>query len=256
MVCPLCLPNLLFLISKQHSTMDELYHRLDALTFYARSPLQYLVFEPGMNWWWIYPSNNIREQVKYSVHPLEQVFYMDNDESFGKVKLSVLLERKFGDKYSVVPYNKKLFVTVIGLVCEDQGDCSLPSTLVRDQGKDKNNKWMDLKKNIARAAEITLMQQKAVGFLKESAAKERAEALKATSAAVSITKVMMTTTVLIAVATTYVQSQQYTSSFVMFVAAATTPLMACQIFHDFLISTCSKKLPVHESIKNCKSYSS
>jgi hypothetical protein len=44
---------------------------------------------------------------------LEQVGYMKNDESFGKVKVSILLERKFGDKFSVVPYNKKLFVTVI-----------------------------------------------------------------------------------------------------------------------------------------------
>jgi hypothetical protein len=43
---------------------------------------------------------------------------MENDESFGKVKLSVLLERKFGGKYSVFPYNKKLFVIVIGLARE------------------------------------------------------------------------------------------------------------------------------------------
>jgi hypothetical protein len=49
-----------------------------------------------MNWWWISPSKNLREQVKDSVHLLEQVGYMDNEESFGKVKLSVLLERKFG----------------------------------------------------------------------------------------------------------------------------------------------------------------
>jgi hypothetical protein len=98
--------------------MDELYHRLDAITFYARSPLQHLSFEPGMNWWWIYPSKNIREHVKYLVHLLKQVGYMENDESFGKVKLSILLERKCGDKFSVVPYNKKLYVTVIGLACE------------------------------------------------------------------------------------------------------------------------------------------
>jgi hypothetical protein len=38
---------------------------------------------------------------------------METEESFGKVKLSVLLERKFGDKFVFVPYKKKLFVTVI-----------------------------------------------------------------------------------------------------------------------------------------------
>jgi hypothetical protein len=74
--------------------MEELYRRLN-----ARSPLQHLAFEPGMNWWWISPSNNLREQVKYSVHLLEQVGYMETEESFGKVKLRVLLERKFGDKF-------------------------------------------------------------------------------------------------------------------------------------------------------------
>jgi hypothetical protein len=30
--------------------MEELYHHLNALAFYAQSPLQHLVFEPGMNW--------------------------------------------------------------------------------------------------------------------------------------------------------------------------------------------------------------
>jgi hypothetical protein len=124
----------------QSTTMDELYHRLNALALYARSPLQHLAFEPGMNWWWIYPSNNLREKVKDSVHLLEQVVYTENEQSLGKAKLSVLLDRKFGDKFSVVPYNKKLFVTVIGLAREDQADCPLPSTLVQDQGEDKNNK--------------------------------------------------------------------------------------------------------------------
>jgi hypothetical protein len=126
------------------ATMDELYHRLDALAFYARSPLQHLAFETGMNWWRISPSVNLRDQVKDSVHLLEQVGYMEKDESFGKVNLSVLLERKFGDKYSVAPYNKKLFVTVIGLSREDQADCPLPATLVRDQGEEKRrtiNGW-------------------------------------------------------------------------------------------------------------------
>jgi hypothetical protein len=68
-----------------------------------RDRLQHLASEPGMNWWRISPSNNIREQVKDSVHLLEQVGYMETEESFGKVKLSILLERKFGDKFIVVP---------------------------------------------------------------------------------------------------------------------------------------------------------
>jgi hypothetical protein len=135
--------------------------------------------------------------VKDSVHLLEQVGYKETEESFGKVELRVLLESKFGDKFIVIPYNNKLFVTVIGLAREEQADCLLSSMLVRDQGEDKNKKWMDLKKSVVCAAEITVTQDKAIDFLKEAAtkeraealkaaAKERAEALKATSAAVSI----------------------------------------------------------------------
>jgi hypothetical protein len=115
--------------------MEELYRRLNALAFYGRSPLQHLAFEPGMNWWQIYPSKNIREQVKYLVHLLEQVGYMETEEYLGKVKLSVLLERKFRDKLIVAPYNKKLFVTVIGLAREEQANCPLLATPVRDQGE-------------------------------------------------------------------------------------------------------------------------
>jgi hypothetical protein len=219
--------------------MHELHHRLNALAFYARSPLQHRAFEPGMNWRRISPSNNLREQVKDLVHILEQVGYTENEQSLGKVKLSVLLERKFGDKFIVVPYNKKLFVTVIGLALEEQSDYPLPATLVRDEGEDNNKKWMDLKKCVIRAAVITFKQQKAIDFLKEAAAKERAEALTAASAAVSIETVTTTTTV----------SQQSTSYVVTVVAAATTPLMAGHIFRDVLISTRCKKLPIHDSIK-------
>jgi hypothetical protein len=151
--------------------MDKLYHYLDALVFYTRSPLQHLAFEPGMNWWRIYPSKNLMEQVNDLVHLLEQAGYMENDESFGKAKLSVLLERKFGGKYSVVPYNKKLCVTVTGVAREEQADCPLPVMRVGDQVEEQNKKWMDLKKTIVRAAEITLMQQNAIYFLKESTTK-------------------------------------------------------------------------------------
>jgi hypothetical protein len=237
--------------------MDELYHRLNALAFYAQSPLQHFAFEPGLNWWQISPSNSLREQLKDSIHLLEQVGYMETEESFGKVKLSVLLQRKFGDKFIVFPYNKKLFVTLIGLAREEQVDCPLSATLVRDQGEDKNKKWMDLKKSVIHAAEITVMQEKAIDFLKEAAAKELAEALKAAvnersealkeaSAAVSIETATKTTTV----------SHQSTSSVVTVVAAATTPLMAGQIFRDFIISTRSKKLQSMTVLKHCKSYSS
>jgi hypothetical protein len=75
--------------------MDELHHRLNALAFYARSPLQHLAFEPGMNWWQISPSNNLRDQVKDSVHLLEQVGYTENEHSLGKVKLSFFAGEKF-----------------------------------------------------------------------------------------------------------------------------------------------------------------
>jgi hypothetical protein len=126
--------------------MDELHHRLNALEFYARSPLQHLAFEPGMSWWWIYPSNNLREQVKDSGHLLEQLGYTENEQSLRKVKLSVLLERKFGEKFIVAPSKKKSFVTVIGLEREDQADCQLSATLVRDEGEVNNKKWIDLKK--------------------------------------------------------------------------------------------------------------
>jgi hypothetical protein len=132
--------------------------------------------------------------VKDSVQLLEQVGYTENEQSLGKVKLSVLLDRKFGDKFIVVPYNKKLFVTVIGLARVEQADCPLPATLVRDEGGDKNKKLMDLKKSVIRAAEITFKQQQAIDFLKEAADKERSEALTAASAAVSIETATTTTT--------------------------------------------------------------
>jgi hypothetical protein len=56
---------------------------------------------------------------------------------------------------------------------EEQADCPLPATLVRDEGEDNNKKWMDLKKSIIRAAEINFKQQKANDFLKEAAGGHR-----------------------------------------------------------------------------------
>jgi hypothetical protein len=98
---------------------------------------------------------------------------------------------------------------------------------------------MDLKKSVIRAAEITFKQQKAIDFLKEAAAKERAESLTAATTTASIETVTTKTTV----------SKQSTSSVVTVVAAATTPSMAGHIFRDFLISIHCKKLPIHDSIK-------
>jgi hypothetical protein len=175
---------------------------------------------------------------------LEQVGYTENEQSLGKVKLSILLERKFGDKFIVVPYNKKLFMTVISLEREEKSDCPLSETLVRDEGEDNNKKWMYLKKSVIRAAEITFKQQKAIDFLKEAAAKERADSLMAATTAVSIKTVTTTTTV----------SKQSTSYVATVVAAANTPFMAGHIFRDFLISLHCKKLPIHDSIKKIASH--
>jgi hypothetical protein len=102
-------------------------------------------------------------------------------------------------------------------------------------------------------------------FLNESTDKKRAETLKTSSAEVSIAIVMTMTTVLttklvtglmasapvigMEVASSSMKSQQSTSSVVMLVVAETTPLMAGQIFRDFLISTRRKKINIHESIK-------
>jgi hypothetical protein len=142
--------------------MYGLYHHLDALAFYARSPLQHLAFEPRMNWWWISPSvspsEQLWEQVKDTFHLLEQVGFIEKGETFYKVKLSIILEKRFGDKLSAFPFNKKLYVIVIGLSCKDPADCPMYATLLRDQGEEKNKKRLDLKKIIVCAAEKTLMQ--------------------------------------------------------------------------------------------------
>jgi hypothetical protein len=106
-----------------------------------------------------------------------------------------LLERKLGDKSIGVPYNKKLLVTVIGLAREEQADCPLPAMLVRDEGEENNKKWTDLKKSVIHAAEITFKQHKSIDFLKEAAAKERADSLTAATATVSIEAVTTTPTV-------------------------------------------------------------
>jgi hypothetical protein len=156
----------------------------------------------------------------------------------------VLLERKFGDKFIVVPYNKKLCVTVIGLAREEQAYFPLSATLAQEEGEDTNNKWMDLKKRVIHAAEIIVKQQKEIDFLKESDAKELAEALTSVSAAVSIETVTTTTIV----------SQKSTSSVVTVVAVATNPLMAGHIFREALISLRCKKLPIHDSIKKIASH--
>jgi hypothetical protein len=50
------------------------------------------------------------------------------------------------------------------------------------------------------------------------------------------------------------QSQKLPSSAVMVIVAATTSLMAGQIFLDFLISTRRENIPIHESIKTIASH--
>jgi hypothetical protein len=61
---------------------------------------------------------------------------------------------------------------VILLAHEEQADCPLPVKLVRHPGKEKNKKWMDMKKSVVRAADITFMEQKAIDFWKEVDPKE------------------------------------------------------------------------------------
>jgi hypothetical protein len=62
------------------------------------------------------------------------------------------------------------------------------------------------------------------------------------------------TTVLTTVATPSMHSQESTSSVVTVVVAAATSLMVGQIFRDFLISTRSKKIHIHESMKKVASH--
>jgi hypothetical protein len=95
--------------------MDAFYHRFDVLTTYVRSPLQHLSFAPGLNCWLIPPSENLREQVKGSRNVLVQIEFNGDNETVSKINLKNMIERKFFDKFRIVQFNKKLFVTVVGL---------------------------------------------------------------------------------------------------------------------------------------------
>jgi hypothetical protein len=162
--------------------MEECYHLLDALENYVRSPLRYLTFQTGLNWLLISPTEGLRYQVKDHLHILVQLGLAKNPEFLIKVKLSSSIENKCGNKFRVVVYNKKRFVMVVGLAREEQADCPLAATIVRDKNCDEENKkWIELKKSITTAAKITLMQEKALMFLSEAEIRKIAEAMSTTN---------------------------------------------------------------------------
>jgi hypothetical protein len=85
--------------------MDVLQHRFHALTTYIIPPLHHISFEPGLNWWLISPSENLREQAKGSLHVLVHLRFNEDDEMVNKIKLSNMIERKFSDKFRIVQFN-------------------------------------------------------------------------------------------------------------------------------------------------------
>jgi hypothetical protein len=127
--------------------MYDFYHRLDALANNVWSPLQHLTFEPGSNCWLLSPLEGLRKLVKDYLHLLMQLGLTENEKALIQIKLRSLIEKKFADKFRVVVYHKKRFVTVVGLSREDQMDCRLDVTIVRDKNcEEKNKKWIELKK--------------------------------------------------------------------------------------------------------------
>jgi hypothetical protein len=85
-----------------------------------------------LNWWLIFPSEYLREQVKDSLHILVQLGFTDSEEALMKVELSNLIVKKFTDKFRMMQYNKKLFVALVGSSREEHDDCLLAATIVRD----------------------------------------------------------------------------------------------------------------------------
>jgi hypothetical protein len=103
-------------------------------------------------------------------------------EFLNKAELISLIEKKFANKFWVVVYNKKLFLTVVGLEREDQADCLLAVTILHDKNCDDEHKtWIELKKSSTKAAKITLMQEKALTFLSNTAIQKRSEAIATTN---------------------------------------------------------------------------
>jgi hypothetical protein len=95
-----------------------------------------------------------------------QLGFNEDDEMVNKIKLINMIERKFSDKFRIVQFNKKLFVTVVGLSQEEHADCPLPASIVRNKTcKDGDKKWIRLQSSITFAATITIMQQGALSFL-------------------------------------------------------------------------------------------
>jgi hypothetical protein len=88
-------------------------------------------------------------------------------------------KKKFAGKNQVVVYNKKRFVLVVGLEREEQADCPLVATVVRDKNCDnKKNTLIELKKSIMSAAKITLMQEKSLALLSEAAIQKIEEVMQ------------------------------------------------------------------------------
>jgi hypothetical protein len=140
---------------------DLLLHRLDTLAYYVISSIQHLTFEPGLNWWMISPSFGLQEHCKGSFNALLQLGFNEDKKEFQKLKLSSLIEKRFGDKFRMVKYNKKLYITVVGMSREEHGDCPLPATMVKSIEK----KWIGLNNSIVAAAGVAIMQQKALDIL-------------------------------------------------------------------------------------------
>jgi hypothetical protein len=123
--------------------MDEFYHLLDALVNYVRFLLQFF-----LSAWFDLVADlpcggPVGSSQGFSSH-------FGTTQTYGKyrvflilVKLSSLIEKNCGDKFRVVVYKKKRFVTVVGLTREEQADCLLAATYVHDKNCDKKNKtWI------------------------------------------------------------------------------------------------------------------
>jgi hypothetical protein len=90
-----------------------------------------------------------------------QLGFNDDKKECQKVKLNSLIEKRFGEKFRMVKYNKKLYITVVDLAREEHADCPLPATMAKSREK----KWICLKNSIVAAAEVAIMQQKALDIL-------------------------------------------------------------------------------------------
>jgi hypothetical protein len=79
-----------------------------------------------------------------SLHLLVQIGFSEDTESLRKVKLSNVIEKRFGEKIRMVKYNNnKIDLAVVGILREEHADCPLPETIVREEKRDEGNmQWM------------------------------------------------------------------------------------------------------------------